>query len=56
MKKLKEITIEDKAEKKGTEKIIKELHQIALDFKELGTEKEIFEITLKAAENLLNFK
>ena len=52
---MKEITIEDKAEKKGTEKIIKELHQIALDFKELETEKEILEITLKAAENLLNF-
>jgi len=46
---------EDITENKGTEKIIKELHQIALDFKDLETEKEIFEMTLKAAENLLNF-
>ncbi|MGM0641970.1 MAG: PAS domain S-box protein, partial [Thermotogota bacterium] len=46
---------EDITENKGTEKIIKDLHQIALDFKELETEKEILEMTLKAAENLLDF-
>ena len=40
---------------KRTEKTIKDLHKIAVNFKELEKEKEICRSTVKAAENLLNF-
>ncbi len=46
---------EDITENKENEKIIKDLHQIAVDFKELNSEKEICEMTVEAAEDLLNF-
>lgn len=37
------------------ERIIKELHKIAIDFKKLETEIEISEAAVKAAENILDF-
>ena len=46
---------EDITKNKRTAKIIKDLHQIALDFKKLETEKQILNMTLKVAENLLDF-
>ena len=46
---------EDITKVKNTENIVKALHQIALDFKKLETEKEILKMTLKVAENLLEF-
>ncbi len=43
----------DITENKRRENIIKDLHQIALAFKVLGSEKEICEMVVKAAGNLL---
>ncbi|MGM0379762.1 MAG: PAS domain S-box protein [Bacillota bacterium] len=46
---------EDITKNKRTEKIIKDLHQISLDFKKLENEKQIVNMTLNVAENLLDF-
>jgi diguanylate cyclase (GGDEF)-like protein/PAS domain S-box-containing protein len=46
---------EDITDQKAREYVVKELHKIALDFKELKNEKEICKMTVKAAENLLDF-
>jgi len=46
---------EDITEQKEREYIVKELHKIAVDFKELKSEKEICDMTVKAAESLLDF-
>ncbi|RCW82540.1 PAS domain S-box-containing protein/diguanylate cyclase (GGDEF)-like protein [Halanaerobium sp. DL-01] len=40
---------------KKTEKIIKDLHKIAVNFTKLETEKEICQAAVEAAENLLDF-
>jgi diguanylate cyclase (GGDEF)-like protein/PAS domain S-box-containing protein len=46
---------EDITKNKRTEKIIKDLHQTALDFKELKTQEQILQMTLKVAQDLLDF-
>ncbi len=46
---------EDITVQKEKEKIIKDLHKIAIDFKNLKVEKEVCEMTIKAAQNILDF-
>ena len=46
---------EDITEKKERESVIKELHKIAVDFKELEDEKSISKRTVELAEKLLDF-
>jgi len=46
----------DMTELKEKEKIIENLHEVALDFKGLTDEKEVCEYTVEAAENLLQFE
>ncbi len=46
---------EDITEKRKKEKVIKELHKIALDFKGLQDEKEISKLTVELAEKILDF-
>jgi diguanylate cyclase (GGDEF)-like protein/PAS domain S-box-containing protein len=46
---------EDITEKKERESVIKELHKIAVDFKELQDEKSISKRTVELAEKLLDF-
>jgi len=46
---------EDITAKKEREIVIKELHKIALDFKELKNEKAVSKMTVELAENLLDF-
>jgi len=46
---------EDITARKEKEKIITDLHKIAIDFKKLKNEKEVCEIAIKAAENILDF-
>lgn len=53
MKKI--ISGEDCPIQKKREKIFKDLHKIAVKFKDLKNEKEICQMTVKSAENLLDF-
>jgi len=46
---------EDITARKEKEKIITDLHKIAIDFKKLKNEKEVCEMAIKAAENILDF-
>lgn len=46
---------EDITAKRERENVIKELHKIALDFKQLKDEKSISKMTVELAENLLDF-
>lgn len=46
---------EDITDQKEKEYVVKELHKIAVEFKDLIKEKEICKMTVKAAESLLEF-
>ncbi|WP_089761246.1 diguanylate cyclase [Halarsenatibacter silvermanii] len=48
--------IRDVTERKKREEAIKNLHDVAVNFKEAEDEKEVSEMTVEAAENLLNFQ
>jgi len=48
-------TAKDITKNKKIEKTIKDLHKMAIEFKDLENEKEICEMAVKAAEDLLDF-